>query len=914
MNRSILIVTCDFLVLAAMSLSIGTTGVGEHTGTSTTKLSSPAARLVEMIDEEMARHEEVKSQKEELEKKLDDFRAIALQDIEEIASKDEKLAQIQAQLDEALAALSSSQNELLQEKTKAETNLAKREQELDLAKKAIAGQEEDLKRSATALLEKDKALTLSAIEIQERDRIIREKEADLQKSALELKLTSQELTDTITSLKEKQTQLEEAKRANEATSADLEKNQELLEKTTRQWVEAFASLQLSEQQLKQVTKEKEESDTALQENTRKLEEAKRENEANIATIQKNQEQLEKIKREQEATVAELQQNQKQLEEAKRANEAAVAELQQNQEQLEEAKRANEAAVAELQQKQTRLEEAKRENEANLATIQQNQEQFEQANKEKAREIAILQQKQREMEAANKEKDKQIAELEQQQREMEAASKENATALAGSLPSDVIAELQETRQQVEQLKKEKVAADEKSMENQRQLMAAKREVAEAEQKLAQAKREIDQRDKTIREKQTRIEENEIELALLNQERTTTFNRLMQSQMNLSQSSGQIESLKFERELFREQARIERNRAEEASARAHNSELRYIETASVLRYKQNQLDNLQSALFNMSTNNARLMEKNDENHDTLLTTQEQLVASKATVAQKDMMIAEKNKQIEEKQQDLAVAREEASELKKMLNNDVLNSYNASALELAFHLVNERSFTFSDTRVDKSFFLPAVSLGGKNWVVSAFRDVTGLNLNSGYTKVPELKYQARRPQTDTWISITGPALCLYNDCRVCLFPIPDNNITPMRALSFDELRERGVDKLTLFKSDTYSKASADITGRCSLSLEPNDNHLYIRNSNRSASELKAEVGDFVLSKEGFFIGVVVKVVSDGQASNAICYVFPSVDPDLSQAYPLRLTRDSSQYYLDFVNDHEAIRKYIEQFEKGK
>ena len=55
MNRSILIVTCDFLVLAAMSLSIGMTEVGDPSPEA--KISSPATRLFELIDEELARHE-----------------------------------------------------------------------------------------------------------------------------------------------------------------------------------------------------------------------------------------------------------------------------------------------------------------------------------------------------------------------------------------------------------------------------------------------------------------------------------------------------------------------------------------------------------------------------------------------------------------------------------------------------------------------------------------------------------------------------------------------------------------------------------------------------------------------------------------------------------------------------------------
>ena len=151
MNRSILIVTCDFLVLAAMSLSIGMSESGDPSGTA--KISSPATHLVEMIDEELARHEEVKREKEDLEKRLEEFRVLALQDVKQIASKDEEIAMAQAKLAETLAALSSSENELFIEKNKAEEELAKNAEELAKAKKDLEEREDALKRSAAVILQ-----------------------------------------------------------------------------------------------------------------------------------------------------------------------------------------------------------------------------------------------------------------------------------------------------------------------------------------------------------------------------------------------------------------------------------------------------------------------------------------------------------------------------------------------------------------------------------------------------------------------------------------------------------------------------------------------------------------------------------------------------------------------------------------
>lgn len=582
MNRSILIVTCDFLVLAAMSLSIGMTEVGDPAGAA--KISSPASSLVEMIDEELARHEQVRIEKDELEKRLEEFRALALRDEKQIASKDEEIAQAQAKLSETLAALTKSKDELTAQKAQSEQDLAKSAAELAQIKKDLDEREEALKRSAAVITQKENELKLSAQEIVERDKVIRESE-------------------------------------------------DLLEK--------------SERSLAQITQEK----------------------ADVAT-----------------------------------------------------------------------------------------------------------------------------------------------------------------------------------------------------------------------------------------------KLQDRERTLSRTSGQLEMTKLELEALREQARIDRERADEALAKFHAAEVELVQTKSKLTTAETQINGMVQVLTDVNSELTKTKTDLDESQQTLAVTKE-------TLAQNEKIIGEKDKLIAEKQKDLADTRQEAAELKKMLSNDSLTSYNASALELSFHLVNDR--LLNNITIDKSFFLPAVSLGGKSWLVSAFRDTTGLTLYSGYTKVTELAYKVRRPQSkDNWTPVNGPALCLAEDSRVCLFPVEAGKAEPIQAITFGALRERGLDNLTLFKSGTFSKDSADITGRCSVSLEQGDNHLYIRNPNRSSSELKADVGDIVISKEGFFVGVVVKVSSSdlGQTSTAQCYVFPG-EPDLAKALQLRLTKEPSQtLFYDFVERHEELRKRAEQLDKGK
>ena len=603
MNRSILIVTCDFLVLAAMSLSIGMNEVGDPAGAA--KISSPATRLVEMIDEELARHEEVKQQKDELAQKLEEFRALALRDEKQLASRDEEIKASQAKLAETLAALSKSKDELASEKSKSEQEQAK-----------------------------------SA--------------AELAKSAAELA---------------------------------------------------------------KIKKDLDEREAALK-----------------------------------------------------------------------------------------------------------------------RSAAVIEQKESEL---------------------------------------------------------KISAQ-----------------------------ELVERDKVIRDSENLLEASERSLARVTQEKAAAAEKLQQSEKTLSRTSGQLEATKLELEALREVAKRDRARAEEAIAKFHAAEVELAETKTKLTSAQTQLDGTVRVLTEVNSDLTKTKTELTESRQSLAISRETIAQNERLMSEKDRTIAQtetileqKDKVIEDKDRDLTETKKKADELEKMLNNDVLTSYNASALELSFHLVNDR--LFNNIVIDKSFFLPAVTLGGKTWLVSAFRDTTGLNLHSGYTKVTELQYKVRRPQSkDKWAAVNGPALCLAEDARVCLFPVAADKAEPIRVITFDALRERGLDNLTLFKSATFSKDSADVTGRCSVSMEQGDNYLYIRNPNRSSSELKAEVGDIVLSKEGFFVGVVVKVSSAdlGQTSTAQCFVFTG-EPALAKAAQLRLTKEPSQtLYYDFVDKHESLRRITEQLDRKK
>ena len=483
--------------------------------------------------------------------------------------------------------------------------------------------------------------------------------------------------------------------------------------------------------------------------------------------------------------------------------------------------------------------------------------------------------------------------------------------------------------------EKLAkANEENVEVYKKLTVANEEKAEIGNELAQAKIEIGQRDNAISNFETALEQAdkakvEIEAKLI-QTKNEADERLKQAKAEAEDKLAQTKNEADERlrKTENDLSAVRQDLDAERSKR-HDTEIQLTQTESALTQKQaalertqNELSQKQAVLESTQGELVRIGAEKAETDSRLQETVNRLGVAEETIVQNKNMIDEKDKQILDREIDLEAAKNEIAELKKQVRkleiesrNSAQTKYRESALELWLHLVNERML--STYTLDETFFLPAVKLGEKNYIVSAFRPVTGLTNNSGFTKVPELSYKVRLPQTaDSWIHLTSNAVCLNEDPRVCLFDADAiaGGATPLEPLTFNQLREQGLDGLTLFKSRTFSKESADITTRCSLSMDDGSNYMYIRNSNRSSSELRAEVGDIVLSKQGRFVGVVVQVFSADtwQTSTAICFVFPA-RIDMGKAFALPITKTPAEmYFFDFVTRQNKLREKTEKLDK--
>ncbi len=237
---------------------------------------------------------------------------------------------------------------------------------------------------------------------------------------------------------------------------------------------------------------------------------------------------------------------------------------------------------------------------------------------------------------------------------------------------------------------------------------------------------------------------------------------------------------------------------------------------------------------------------------------------------------------------------------LRSDVLTRYTQAAVKLKQH-VRESRFIL-DRNESGDLFLPAVKVGPKNYLISALRTLAAARENSSaFGEVTELNYQASRPDAGEKGDISrigGPLLVEKSDCRVALLEVPEALAKPLTILTRDELKQRGIQDLYLFKAGSFGKDSTILDSRCSMSFESDDDYLYIRNGARVSSELKADIGDLVLTKQGELVGVVVALeeYDFGRQLEARCFVFGR-QPDPASLPTIELTKPAGQdTYRDF------------------
>lgn len=482
-----------------------------------------------------------------------------------------------------------------------------------------------------------------------------------------------------------------------------------------------------------------------------------------------------------------------------------------------------------------------------------------------------------------------------------------------------------RAQVQQEKKG-LEADKADLESDNARLAAERARLEAEMKrlqqiLAQARRESTDKAAELRKAQSVLTEKEKQLNLaqarhevlsteLTQSRTQivalsvdlqkskeeakrTSTQLAARENDLKLSMGRMREAELGLAMTSGKLNVTEKELAEAKGTIRKSERNLFKTEVDLKEAKTRLENMKALLNDAVTN---LSQTQGE----LKSARQQLVASVKDREQAKVELARIEAEAEADKANLQETRARLTKAEDQLRSDALTCYAAAAVEVLLSLQNERLLL--DSKVNEKIYLPEVAIGGKTYLASTFRAMTGTTeIHTGYNKISRLDYQMKKPdaQEDAGEKLQGPILTLNADSRACLIPVDKPLGKPLEAITYKQLKERGLQDLTLFKFKSFGKETAALEGRCSLNLSGDGKYMYIRNSVRSHSELAAGEGDFVISRQGQLVGVVVAVHSYdfGNREEAQCFIFPE-KIDLKETVALPIVKpEGEKYYTQFV-----------------
>ncbi len=222
--------------------------------------------------------------------------------------------------------------------------------------------------------------------------------------------------------------------------------------------------------------------------------------------------------------------------------------------------------------------------------------------------------------------------------------------------------------------------------------------------------------------------------------------------------------------------------------------------------------------------------------------------------------------------------------------------------FDVVVDEERMMLDRTGGGTYYLPLVGYGGKTFVVGAFSTLVG---ESGFPllfhRVKRLDYRASVPGAGRPIPVRSPLLVLGGGDGVGAFELTVPGRKPLEPLGIEQLKKRGTQGLYLFRQSAYGGESCALGDRCSLDLAGAP-ELVIRNA---PGAVKAVPGDWVMSREGDFIGVVVAGESSDFGRRRLARVFiPAGGFEKATAIPV-VRAAGQKYFARFGAAVRALRQ---------
>jgi hypothetical protein len=413
----------------------------------------------------------------------------------------------------------------------------------------------------------------------------------------------------------------------------------------------------------------------------------------------------------------------------------------------------------------------------------------------------------------------------------------------------------------------------------ELLNAKNRLAAAENILKDTKTDLDKTRNSLNQAQEKLQG-------ASQELDTFKGKVAESQMDLSFTRGKLNVT--EKELAESRSKLERN--------IKTVMLTNLELAETKKKMDDLKNVIKSAVSDLSVTRSELE-----------STKKEYAETREKYENKQRELLESRGFQQATQTALEETKIRLKEAEERLRSDALQKYSLATVKLDF-TIKEKRF-LGDYSSSESYYLPEIAIGEKNYLAVNFKVIAGLFKDiTGHAKVYDLNYAIGEPlETDAgkFKKVIGPIYSLNVDNRFCLLEIPSMR-KALKPLSFTQLKSRGLQNLYLFKPNDFGKRTCNLEGRASLNLSTGDKYLYIRNSTRRTdSELKAELGDFIITKEGDFVGLIVAVedFDMGRKQEAKCFIMPD-DFKVSEAYEIPITKQKDQpLYSDFMKAVDFI-----------
>jgi len=451
-----------------------------------------------------------------------------------------------------------------------------------------------------------------------------------------------------------------------------------------------------------------------------------------------------------------------------------------------------------------------------------------------------------------------------------------------------------------------------------MTALRQDAMQRDDELTEKKTLLDERTQRLKSISDKLQKTESALGSTTGNLKTTKGDLRSSKQALNATKTRLKDIAVELtgtrgrekatllDLSYVRGRLSATEKELAESRSHLTKSQKYTAVSELEHReaQKKIASLQNILKNAVVD--------------LSKTQRELNVSKTkakTVAEKLMKISTKEKATQIALRSIKESLGDA--VQGGLQNDALEKYSLSAVLLKMDIQEERFLI--DYKKSGTFYLPEVMVGDKRYLISSLDLLSGMRgLIKKSSKINKLSYMVSKPKNGKKpLKIKTPLLSLNADNRVCLLEVPAVRKNSVELLTYGGLRKRGLQNLTLFKYTTFGEDSSSLDGRCSLGLKKGDNYLYIRNSVlKSAAQLKAEVGDFIMTKQGMFVGIAVEVenFNSGRQQRVKCFVF-SDDFSIKDAAKLPLTkRSGAEYFSDFAEAVAKINSRLKHLDRVK